>query len=318
MGVFDRRRNFKASNLSKRLIPKPQAPLEWVWLAARLPIAALIVVTSPTVLGAGSPQALIWWDAAFIAAYSAGIFILLRRGKLGLAFWAGLSLDSAILVNTWREVLRIPSIGDSPTDLYLILFPFLVTMVFRMGAIPGALYSGAVITLMALGDWYYQGPGSYAYQQLPVRVLFLVATVVLAGFLAAKMRNQRADIAEKEARFQRLFDLAPVGIAISDADYRMVEVNDRLSAMLGYPNDALVGRRISDFERGKVARGSRGNYERLVAGEFDSFQIKRELINRSGRSVWTETVTSTVSDDVGQFLYAVRVVTDTTDHVLLD
>lgn len=290
--------------------PQPDSIAEWTWLWARMPVAFIVGYAAPRVLIPGFPEALVMWSVGVMLAYSVAIFGLLRKGHLTAAFWAGVALDSSVLIYTWHQVLIVPGVGAHPSDLYLILFPFFVAMVFRMGATPGAIYSIALIALMAAGDIYYQGAGSYVVSQLAIRVFFLVLTVMWASVIVARTRAHTLALLDSESRFHRLFDIAPVGIAISDEGRRIIEMNEALVAMLGYPEHEMIGKRISAFEQSVVLRESIGDYARLISGEIDSYQIQRALVRRDGHAIWTDTDTAAVRDYAGKFLYAVRVVSD--------
>ena len=300
------------------LAPEPNAIAEWMWLWVRMPVALVVGYAAPRVMLDGYPATLIVWDIVFMAVYSVAIFGLLRTGRLITAFWAGLILDSTILIITWQRVLSVPGVGAYPSDLYLILFPFLLAMIFRMGAVPGAIYSIAIIVLMSLGDLYYQGPGSYAVEQLALRVWFLGLTALWASVIVARIRARETALRDSESRFHRLFDIAPVGICISDERRSIVEANGALVTMLGYPEDQMIGKRLSEFEHEGVARESLGNYGRLVSGELDSYQMQRVFLGPDGQPVWAETDSAAVRDQSGNFLYAVRIVTDISAFVALN
>jgi two-component system cell cycle sensor histidine kinase/response regulator CckA len=65
---------------------------------------------------------------------------------------------------------------------------------------------------------------------------------------------QDAALASLERRFQRLFDYAPIGIALVDADLRLVECNDTVLALAGIPMAEAINRPVGLlFQRDKRA-----------------------------------------------------------------
>mgnify|MGYP002639443330 CR=1 FL=1 len=300
------------------MAPKPDAIAEWTWMWARMPVALIVGYAAPRVLIPGFPGTLVMWSVGVMLAYSVAIFGLLRKGHLTAAFWAGVVLDSTVLIFTWHQVLIVPGVGDQPSDLYLILFPFLVAMVFRMGAAPGAIYSVAIIALMAAADTYYQGAGSYVMSQLAIRVFFLILTAMWASVIVFRVQARNSALLDSESRFHRLFDIAPAGIVISDERRRITEVNGAFVAMLGYTEHDLIGSRFSEFEQRAVLRESTGNYARLMSGDIDSYRSQRAWVRRDGHAIWTDTESAAVRDYTGKFLYAVRVVSDISAFIALN
>jgi len=117
-----------------------------------------------------------------------------------------------------------------------------------------------------------------------------------------------------EARFHRLFEDVPVGIAIVDRDHLIIEANEVLCRMFGRTTSEIVGNRLSAFLRDRTGRGMH-EFEHLITGEIDSFSMDREFVHSDGKSVWTETITSAVRDERGRFQYAVRVINDITERI---
>ncbi|MDA0798016.1 MAG: PAS domain S-box protein [Chloroflexi bacterium] len=126
--------------------------------------------------------------------------------------------------------------------------------------------------------------------------------------------NRRA-IRASEARFRELFELAPVGIAIADADRVTIDANPALAAMLGTTVENLVGHRVRDFGSNQRVAEERNAYGRMVAGEIDEVSGDREFVHTNGSGVVAHMITIPVRNDDGAFLYALRVFEDVTERV---
>ncbi len=80
------------------------------------------------------------------------------------------------------------------------------------------------------------------------------------GFLRdlTELEHSQAALADTEARFRLLAQLAPVGIVQNDARGRAIFVNDRWCAMTGVPAKAALGADWLDLvhpdDRGQVER----------------------------------------------------------------
>lgn len=83
--------------------------------------------------------------------------------------------------------------------------------------------------------------GADAYLVHPVEPPVLIAT--LQALIRARMaeESQRSS----EARFRAVYDHAPTGMALIDAEGHFADVNAAMAAMLGQPRQALAGQTVS-------------------------------------------------------------------------
>ena len=84
--------------------------------------------------------------------------------------------------------------------------------------------------------------GADGYLTHPVEPPVLLATVRV--FLRARLAEDATR--RSEARFRSIFDNVPDGIALLDAELRLLEVNGALARMLGHAVDALGGRQLGE------------------------------------------------------------------------
>jgi PAS domain S-box-containing protein len=85
--------------------------------------------------------------------------------------------------------------------------------------------------------------GADAYLVHPVEPPVLVAT--LQALIRARMAEEKQRTSE--ARFKAIYDQAPTGMALIDADGHFADVNPALAGMLGQARDALIGQPVSAF-----------------------------------------------------------------------
>jgi PAS domain S-box-containing protein len=295
--------------------------LEWVWWWARWFLVVAGLVGGATVFSGTSQLGVVYVNSAAFLVANMGVLWLLRRGRLRSAFTSGFAIDTWVVVVNWWTVLQIPDKGEKPSDLYLILFPFFIAVIVRVGPVLGSAYAAVLTTLMALGDLQYQGVGSYAVTQLPTRVLFLVVTSGMTALLVARLRSGRESLRdaylsleEKEARFRSLFESAPVGIGLGGIDRRFIEANKALADLLGVGLDDFIGKRLMDFEVDPASRASSHLTQQLVSGEVDLVAGERHLHVRTGGTVWVDVVSAAVRDPAGAVLYTIRIFEDITER----
>ena len=121
---------------------------------------------------------------------------------------------------------------------------------------------------------------------------------------------QNADI------FRLIVDSLPDGLGLSDAEGRLVYVNERFAAMLGYPIDEVLGRRCADFlddanrERLEIELGRRRQ------GDNSHYEI--EAITRDGGRITTLLMPHGMFDAEGRFLGSFAVVSDVAERKLAE
>lgn len=130
------------------------------------------------------------------------------------------------------------------------------------------------------------------------------------------------DIAERarrasEARWQAVFQSTAAGIAITDLDGVVQQVNPALCEILGSAEEQLVGRplvtRLSPTYAPRVSTA----FGHVARGEHDKFVGDVSFIGADGEPVWTRLSLSLVRDQAEAPEYAVAVVENISDLHLL-
>lgn len=105
-------------------------------------------------------------------------------------------------------------------------------------------------------------------------------------------RDQR--LHEVEERFRKAFDYAGTGMAIVDSEGRWIEVNRKLAALLGYPEEELLKRTTTELTHPDDVQQSTELMKRLLNGEVSSYEIEKRYIHRDGHPVWVQLNVSSV------------------------
>jgi PAS domain S-box-containing protein len=120
--------------------------------------------------------------------------------------------------------------------------------------------------------------------------------------------RRRAQSARRtsDARYRTLYECAPYGIVIADADGCYLDVNGSICAMLGYTRDELIGLHASQIvDATEVAQA-----EPPLCGSRDTFDYHRELgFRRKDGSVFDAEVIATKLPD-STLLVMIRDITD--------
>jgi PAS domain S-box-containing protein len=119
-------------------------------------------------------------------------------------------------------------------------------------------------------------------------VVMVAMSVFGAGLYASYVRSGlhlARTLTEREARLQNYFDLAPVGSAVLHPDGTFLEVNDALSAVLGYARDELLRRNWFDLvvadDRPAVVALARN----ALAGASETHLDEARFVRRDGVTI---------------------------------
>ena len=132
----------------------------------------------------------------------------------------------------------------------------------------------------------------------------------------AERTHAEAALRPGESPFQRAFDHAPIGMALTAPEGHLLHVNRALCEMLGYSRDELLGRlwdeltavenRVVSLDTGEDGPGA--NAEDAIT----------RLRSKDGGVVGARVRARVIRDDSGEPLYAVMQVEDITDKLRLE
>jgi PAS domain S-box-containing protein len=121
---------------------------------------------------------------------------------------------------------------------------------------------------------------------------FLVKSELTAATLARSVRygierhRQQALLRAAQARFQRAFDSAPIGMTLIGLDGRFLEVNPILPEMLGYQEPQLLSMSIWDILHGDDIEALDIGIRRLSGADLCTFRKELRLVGQDGQRVW--------------------------------
>jgi len=119
---------------------------------------------------------------------------------------------------------------------------------------------------------------------------------------------------ESERRFQTTFEQAAIGMAIVGPDGKMIQVNRRLCAMVGYTADELLTLRFQDLTHPDDLAADLVAVRAMRSGEMASYSRCKRYIRKDGDILWIKLAVATVRDEAGHKLdYFVSAFEDITE-----
>lgn len=145
--------------------------------------------------------------------------------------------------------------------------------------------------------------------------------LLLARRKPALSANERAvhdAVAESEARFRSIFDLAAVGINVTSESGRYLMVNQRMVDLLGYTREELLER---DFRSvtlpADIAEGDKLTAD-LAAGIVGSFRLEKRYVRKDGAIVHAEIFVRSFDTAPGQPRRFICVALDVSERKLAE
>ena len=168
--------------------------------------------------------------------------------------------------------------------------------------------------IVAVGSAEDPALGGYRRKARDYYTIATVATIaiaVLAFVLMRAMVSQRAavdDLVRNERRFRATFDQAFVGMAQIGPGGQILQANQKLCEMLGYPEEEVRGRTMDSF----VLPADRD------IPRQDGRAAQQRLLRKDGRIAWADVATTVVRDSAGAVDRCVTVVHDITEFKRID
>jgi PAS domain S-box-containing protein len=132
--------------------------------------------------------------------------------------------------------------------------------------------------------------------------------------LEQRVARRTAAFQASQARLRAIFDNAAIGIALADAEGRILESNPALQAMLGYKADELCGMVFTDFTHPEDVAADLDLYRELVAGRREKYSLDKRYICKEGQVIWARLTVSLVRASEGEVLFAIGMVEDITEQ----
>jgi PAS domain S-box-containing protein len=135
--------------------------------------------------------------------------------------------------------------------------------------------------------------------------------------------EQRLDAAEdarwkNEERFRAVYEHAPVGIEQVGQDGRLLEVNPKLCAMLGYTREELLERTFAEITHADDRVAETPQIARLLAGEVARYTIEKRYLHKNGEPVWVRLTSSLAGTSGAPGTSRISVVEDITERKQLE
>jgi len=236
-----------------------------------------------------------------------------------------------LLVDTTITSVVIYLAGDAGSDLYLAYF--LIILISASARTLRQKIAFSVVIAAAYGGMLYLN----ADQLGPVlegHLLRVIILIVMGLFYAAMnetledIREQKTALAQyleerkraeralrgSEERFRKVFEDAPIGMAILTPDCQIVRANKALCGMLGYSLDELTRLSLGELAHPDDVESTVRMARRAFNGESVDLHVPRRLSKKNKQPMWADLTVTVIRDSEGHPQYGLGMVEDITER----
>ncbi len=105
-------------------------------------------------------------------------------------------------------------------------------------------------------------------------------------------KNIELQLIESEMRSRSTFDQSPVGSAIVGLDKRFIKCNEAFCKFLGYTEDELKGKTISDITYPEDIELGMQDFKQMVEGKREPSTVQKRYVRKNGTITWGEVTIS--------------------------
>lgn len=121
-----------------------------------------------------------------------------------------------------------------------------------------------------------------------------------------------AALRSSEKKYRQIVETSREGIWMIDAEARTNYINQRMSEMLGYSVEEMLGKSVFDFMEGEARVEAERAFERRKQGTAE--QRETGFRCKDGTTLWAIISTNSILDATGRFVGALGMVTDITER----
>lgn len=128
-------------------------------------------------------------------------------------------------------------------------------------------------------------------------------------------RGVEEELRASESRFREVFARAGIGMLITDADGYVVEANQSLADMFGYPSaQELVGAHAIDMTLGSEQEQLSQLYRELKVGQHERLRVEMPCRHRDGYTMWATITATTLREATGGPRYTLSMIEDISEQ----
>ncbi|NHJ40915.1 MAG: PAS domain S-box protein, partial [Asgard group archaeon] len=144
----------------------------------------------------------------------------------------------------------------------------------------------------------------------------LLETFINQASVALLRRHAEVNLMESEERYRELVETMNDGLGVDDSNGLFIYVNPKLSEMLGYSSEEMIGKPVISFLDDNYKEIYRQRYEKRNKKELDSYELY--WLRKDGKKIPTLVSPKSIFDKEKEYQGSFAVITDISDRKIIE
>jgi PAS domain S-box-containing protein len=132
------------------------------------------------------------------------------------------------------------------------------------------------------------------------------------------LKGTELALRQSEVRIKGIFHNLAAGIEVLDRNGLIIEVNDRLAAMLGYTPRELIGKSPLEFTHPDDLETSREFLDKALRGQIDTYRREKRYVRKDGSFFWGDLSFTQVVGPSGKVIEDIGIIFDITERKAIE
>ncbi|HEY8646298.1 MAG TPA: PAS domain S-box protein [Gaiellaceae bacterium] len=146
------------------------------------------------------------------------------------------------------------------------------------------------------------------------RTLELLAILLSSAVSETAELEARREQVEALARFETIFERAPIGMGLLSLGGRLRTTNSAMREITGRSAEELASRNVVEYTVPEDVDEVIERFMGMVEGKYDSYRLEHRLYTTDGKVVWVDTATALLRDADGKPTGAINMAQDITQR----
>lgn len=143
----------------------------------------------------------------------------------------------------------------------------------------------------------------------------LTSILIVTRDLTLIKQAEEATLRQSEEQFRKVFDEAPIGMALTDPQtQRFLKVNRAFYQIFGYTESELMTLTLADITDPEDVGTDRHNLQALLKDTLSHYHIEKRYLTKAGVLLWANFTGALIRDRHGQPLYCLGMIEDISER----
>ncbi|WP_207688121.1 two-component regulator propeller domain-containing protein [Desulfonema limicola] len=152
---------------------------------------------------------------------------------------------------------------------------------------------GASVKIIVMPPWWKTWWFKICFSGIFVILFFIVHRWRIYSIecrntmLEEQVALRTAELQENEEKFRSYFNMSTVGMCITSPEKGWIEMNDRISSMLGYSKNELASLTWSELTHPDDLDADLLLFAKIMSGEIEFYELDKRFIRKDGTVIYT-------------------------------